>query len=764
MNLNKANLRIGVLMFFNKMCTAGLFCSICAATASELPLTQYVNPLIGTDPNPYTHFGYAWDTGNVFPGAVVPRGMLAWSPDTTHANKIAGGYWYPDQMIEGFSLTHFSGRGVPCLKDFPFMPTLMSVMGSPGTNWTQFAAAFSHTNESASSGCYRVRMDNGIEIELTATPRTGFARFDYPAHSTATLLIRADGSVSIHDNEVSGFHDAKIGGGRRPYSIYFVAEFDRPFQHVGTWLGEKFCNEAVATGKSCGAVLTFDTATNLIVQVRVGISYVSIANARANLDAENPTWDFAFVQQKATSAWNKILNRIQVEGGTFAAKQIFYTALYHCFIHPNLLDDANGDYPGMDGKIHSVESGRHQYQNIPGWDQYRSLAPLAAILTPKVSSDIMQSLVNYAQQDAGVRANGGGLPRWEQVNRNSGGMVGDGDDIIIASAHAFGARNFDVKGALAAMVKGASQPGTTSDGAEVREGLQDYLTLGYVPGAVSATLEYCTADFALAQFAEALGDREKHSGYLGRAQNWTNLFDTTTGLMLPRNADGSRAKDLQQGLVTDMKQGFVEASPEQTVWMLNFNLPDLINRMGGAKNVTVRLDKFFTRLNSGMRADTAYMGNEPGEGIPWIYDFAGSPARTQEVVRRIQTELFTDQPGGLPGNDDAGAISSWYVFSALGLYPEIPGVAGFVTGSPVFPKAAIRLEDGKTIQIVGKNASRENRLVQGVKLNGQDWQGPWIPWSAIEKGGNIIFDLGSQTSSWGQHANQIPQAFDTASR
>ncbi len=204
------------------------------------------------------------------------------------------------------------------------------------------------------------------------------------------------------------------------------------------------------------------------------------------------------------------MNRVQVEGGTVAAKQVFYTALYHSFIHPNLLDDANGQYPGMDEKIHSVAAGHHQYQNIPAWDQYRSLAPLTAILTPGESSDVMQSLVNYAQQDASVRTNGGGLPRWQQVNRNSGGMVGDGDPIIIASSHAFGADTFDTKGALVAMDKGASQPGTTSDGFEVRQGLQEYLTLGYVPNAPSVTLEYANSDFAIAQFALALGDQAKH--------------------------------------------------------------------------------------------------------------------------------------------------------------------------------------------------------------------------------------------------------------
>ncbi|MDI1318643.1 MAG: GH92 family glycosyl hydrolase, partial [bacterium] len=483
------------------------------------PLTQFVSPFIGTDPSPGSMFGIAFDTGNVFPGAVAPRGMLAWSPDTTTANKISSGYWYPDQFIEGFSLTHFSGRGVVTLKDLPFMPTLQPVTTAPGPNFAQFALAFSHQNEQASPGYYHVKADNGIETELTVSLRAGLAQFSFLAGGPATLMMRAGSAVTISGNEVSGYRNTAIGGGKRPYTIYFSARFEQPFQSVRTWKDEGLSTETAVSGDDCGAILAFDPTTHPTVRVRVGISYVSVENARANLAAEIPDWNFAAARAKAEAAWNVELNRIQVAGGDDARKRVFYTALYHCFIHPNLLDDVNGQYPGMDEKIHSVEPGRHQYQNIPGWDQYRSLSPLTAILTPRESSDVMQSLVNYAQQDASVRSDGGGLARWQQVNRNSGGMVGDGPPIIIASSHAFGATNFDTQGALAAMHLGASQPGTTSDGFEVRNGLQDYLTLGYVPDAVSVTLEYCNADYALARFAKALGDQEKYSRYLKSARN-----------------------------------------------------------------------------------------------------------------------------------------------------------------------------------------------------------------------------------------------------
>ncbi len=723
------------------------------AMAAEAGLTQWVNPFIGTDPNPLIHEGYPWDTGNAFPGAVCPRGMLAWSPDTTHANQIAGGYWYPDRVIEGFSLTHFSGRGVVCLKDIPFMPVAQTVNTSPGANWETFAATFSHTNENASPGYYHVRLDNGIETELTATPRTGMARFTFPANAPAALLIRANISVVVSGQEISGFHAGKIGGGSRPYTIYFAAQFDRPFQSAKTWRGDVLAADGTVSGTNCGAVLSFDTTTNAVVQVRAGISYVSIEAARANLARENPAGDFARVRRQAEAGWNAVLNHIQVAGGTEAQKQTFYTALYHCYLHPNLLEDADGRYPGMDGKLHSVEPGHHQYQNIPAWDQYRSLAPLVAILTPDESSDILQSLVNYAQQDASVRPHGGGLARWQQVNRNSGGMVGDGDDMIIASAFAFGATQFDTRGALAAMDSGASQPGTTSDGFEVRRGLKDYLALGYVPGEVSVTLEYCQADFALAQFAKALGDRQKYVRYQNRAQNWTNLFDGTTGLLRPRNADGSWVPEFSP----TTEKGFVEGTAAQYVWMLNFNLNGLIEKMGGAAAATARLDHFFTGLNSGVNKDMAFMGNEPCEGTPWIYDFAGQPAAAQKVIRRIQNELFTAQPNGLPGNDDAGALSSWYVFSALGLYPEIPGVAGFVTGSPLFDKATVQRENENNLVILGKHAAPENMFVQKLKLNGQEYDKVWIPWAELSAGGTLTFTLGSKATGWAN--DSVPPSY-----
>ena len=461
---------------------------------------------------------------------------------------------------------------------------------------------------------------------------------------------------------------------------------------------------------------------------------------------------------KASALWNGALGRIEIEGGTTDERTVFYTALYHCFIHPNLLDDANGQYLGMDAKVHSVAAGHHQYQNIPAWDEHRSHAPLMAIVAPRESGDVMQSLVNYAQQDRSVRPTGGGLPRWEQVNRNSGGMVGDGDDTIIATTYAFGATGFDARSAWEIMDRAASQPGVTSDGAKVRGGLEEYLAKGYVPENAAVTLEYCTDDFALSQFADSLGYREKAAAYLRRAQNWKNLFDPATGYIRPRTADGAWVENFSpRG-----GKGFIEGSAAQYLWLVNFNLRGLIEKLGGNEKAVERLDHFFTRTNDGMSSEFAYMGNEPDEEVPWVYDFASAPARTQAVVRRVQTELFTDQPSGLPGNDDAGSLSSWYVFSALGLYPEIPGVAGFAIGSPVFPLATLHLDNGKTIRIIGKNAALADPFVQSLKLNGQPYGSPWIAWSALAGGAVLEFELGDKPSEWGKDPAKAPPSFDVA--
>lgn len=754
----------------NQVIFSGLIWTVCVSgllwlipgtcLASDLPdVTQFVDPFIGTSWTKYATHHPGFDCGNTFPGAAWPMGMIQWSPDTPVPKGIKGGYFYPDKIITGFPLTHFSGRGVTYLQDVPILATSKAIQASPGTHWSDYCATFSHANEQAKPGYYRVQFDNGIETEITVTPRTGLARIHFPATAHRIVLIKTDSEINIiGKDQITGCHHSTIGGDSRPYTVYFAAQFDHPFASFGTWSGEAVSpGQSSASGAACGGWAAFSDSRDETVQMKVGISFISIENAKANLAAENSSWDFDALRQSADKAWNDLLGRIQIVGGSRQDTRIFYSALYHCFFHPNLLNDANGQYPGMDGQIHTVEPGHSQYENIPGWDQYRSFAALRSILTPREMSDILQSLVNDAQQDGKVRPNGGGLPRWEQVNHNSGGMVGDGDDAIIATAYAFGAKDFDTAAALGAMDKGASIVGTTSDGHPVRQGLDVYLKLGYVPDRASITQEYCVNDFAISRFAAALGDQKKQIYYQDRAQNWKSLFNPASGYIEPRGSDGSFSDHFKPTATT----GFVEGSAAQYLWMVNFNLHGLFQLMGGNEKAIGRLDQFFKKLNGPANSSNAFMGNEPCEAAPWAYTFAGAPGQTQEVVRRIQNELFLDSPDGLPGNDDAGSLSSWYVFSALGLYPAIPGVDGLVIGSPRFPHASIQLAGGNVIRIDATNAAPDAPYVQSLTIDGKSWSSAWLPWSIISQGGTLSFSLGKSISTWGTGPDAtLPPSFD----
>jgi predicted alpha-1,2-mannosidase len=721
--------------------------------AADLALTPYVDPFIGTAPGG-SSFGFDGDSGDTFPGAAYPMGMLQWSPDTP--SRLPGGYYYPDSTITGFSLTHFSGRGCRVYQDIPFLPMVGPVTASPATSGPTYWSHFSHSTESAHPGYYRVQLaDPHVTVELTATPRTSFGQFTYPASTASTMLINAGGSAKgtthaqvtitgIH--QVSGSATSMLGCGTNPYTIYFAASFDRPFSSFGTWNGRTVTpGSSSSTGSQSGAFVTFDTTFNRVVQVKVGISFVSRANAEANVTSENPGWDLTRVRQAAAAAWNARLNSIQVQGGTDDEKRIFYTALYHAFFHPNLFNDVNGQYLGFDGHVHTVASGHAQYEDISGWDLYRSLMPLRAILAPAETSDIAQSLVNDAQQGDGH------VPRWEQANADSRGMNGDHGDALIAQAYAFGATGFDAAAALRAMETGQ---------AKIRQGLNDYLSLGYVAAgtannAVALTEEYSIDDFSIAQLARALGDASTSKLYRRRSGNWQQVFNTLSGYMQPRKRDGSWAAHFSP----ISQSGFREGNATQYSWMVPFNLRSLFEKMGGNTRVVSRLDTFFTRLNEGPDSPYAFMGNEPCFAVPWAYDFAGAPWRTQQVIRQIQTHLYHPTPGGLPGNDDGGALSSWYVFSALGLYPEIPGVGGFVVGSPLFSSVTVRLAGGQTLQINAPGAADATPYVQSLHLDGQATTNLWMPWQTVEHGATLDFALSGNPTSWGSNPADAPPSY-----
>ncbi|HEX7733295.1 MAG TPA: GH92 family glycosyl hydrolase [Ktedonobacteraceae bacterium] len=714
-------------------------------------LAGYVNPFSGTQAAPQNlALGDGFNSGNVFPGAVVPRGMVQWSPDTTTA---PGGYRYTHSFIKGFSLTHFSGRGCSAYQDLPFLPQVVSPPAGTPFLIANYATPFSHARETASPGYYSVFLPNEhVQVELTATLRTGFGRFTYPAGSESLMFMNAGGSatgdsathVQVVDNhEVTGQVSSGHFCSRAPntYTLYFAAQFDQPFTAHGTWRGTTLHPGSFqSSGSQSGAYVQFDTTHNQVVQVKVGLSFVSVNNALLNLQQESPAWDFSAVRTLARTAWDSKLGLIQVQGGSLAEKQIFYTALYHTFMHPNVFNDVNGEYPGFDKKIHQAQ-GYTQYENFPGWDMYRSLMPLQAMLDPQAVGDMLQSLL------ADARQGGGGLPRWEVANDNSCGMVGDSMDAVIATSYALGVRNFDTQAALHAMELGASNADTRAGRCPAREGLRDYLKKGYVTTAIgwsaSITLEYALDDYAIGQFASALGEQSTAQRYFKRAQNWQKLFDPRAGYIVPRTPDGK----FLSNFTPQNNAGFAESSSATYTWMVPQDLAGLVSKIGGNEQAVARLDQFFQKLNDGASSLYAFMGNEPSFGIPWVYDFVGRPDRAQEVIRRIQQQQYSATPGGLPGNDDGGAMSSWYIFSALGFYPEIPGVAGFALSSPLFPLAQLHLGNGALLTISGQGASDRAPYVQSVNVGQQAWNNPWLPWGEIQKGGTLAFVLGPRANN-----------------
>ena len=735
-------------------------------------LVQYANPMCGTGGN-----------GETYPGAVAPFGMIQWSPDAG-TRTIVGGYNYRCKSIWGFSLDHLSGAGCPYDENFAFMPILGAGLSAVPSSREAFAQPFSHSNEVARPGYYEVKLDNGIKVELTATTRSGFARITYPGTGPATMVVNASSNANgtflstIHldpaNRSVSG---AAVGGHFCDYggdlsTVYFYAAFSRPFKSYGTWgEGTLLKNDLNGNGRTAGAYLNFDMSGSRVVLVKVGLSYVSVTDARENLEAESPLSEFTSIAfdravSAASARWNRWLNRIQVTGGTKEEKRTFYSMLYHALLCPTVCSDVNGKYMGYDNNIHTARKGRLQYADFSGWDIYRSECQLLAMIAPKRAGDMAQSLLRDYQQ-------GGAFPRWGVPNEDSGVMMGDPAAPIIAGIYAFGARDFDVRDAVAGLVRAATKPGVYAYRTQTveRNGLSDYLRLGYVPehqkgglGNVSMTLEYCTDDFAVSRLAEALGDRKVSSLLLKHAQNWKNLYNPQTGYIQMRRRDGSWAP----GFVNDTDSYdhlgsngvYVEGSAAQYTWMVPFNLKGLAEKMGGQEIAAARLDTFFTKLNAGVNSPYAYLGNEPCLETPWIYCFLGEPYKTQQVVRMAITQLFSPNPIGYPGNDDLGEMSSWYIFGALGMYPELPGSDVLVLGSPLFKKAVLHLSGGAVV-ILGKDAANDAPYVQSMSLNGASWNKPWIRFSDIIDGGTVIYKLSkTPNKKWGSAPKDEPPSFN----
>ncbi|MEZ0089306.1 lectin [Streptacidiphilus sp. EB129] len=736
-----------------------------------------VNPFIGTS-----------NSADDFPGADLPFGMVQWSPDTP-SRPDGGGYEYNDSSITGFSLTHLAGPGCGAGGDIPVLPTV----GAIDTGATD---AFSHTGESAAPGSYTVSLGNGVKTELAATTRSGMARFTFPSSTQSNLVFKLAGSqngdsntqfTTVNSSEVSGqVTSGKFCGAGNSYTVYFDMVFDHPFAGHGTaavratpsstppqtgvsphvpeaknkpvlhGARPRSSRPAAPQAAANDGYVTFDTTADAVVQAKVGISYVSTADAVANRTAENPNWDFDGVRSAGLASWNSLLGRVSTAGGSAAQQAVFYTALYHSLLHPNVVSDSNGQYPGFDAKTHTVDAGHSAaYANYSGWDIYRSQAQLEALVDPQAASDTAQSMIDdYAQT--------GQFPKWSENNGESYVMVGDPADEIIADYHAFGATNFDTATALTDMV--AEGTGANNN----RPGLNYLEQLGYLPsdgsygccnfyGPASTTLEYNSADFAISALAGALGDTAHQSSFADRAQDWRNLFDYGSGFVQPRDQRGPWTS----GFSATSGNNFVEGDSWQYTAMVPFNLHGLVGAMGGDAAFGTFLDTDLSSFTGG--GGHTDLGNEPSLDIPWEYDYIGRPYRTQQVVRQVQDQIWTDSAGGLAGNDDLGEMSSWYVWSALGMYPETPGTADLALGSPQFTQAVVTLPSGGTLTVNGNGAADNAPYVQSATWNGAAWNNAYAPTGAISDGGTLGFTLGTTANtSWASAASAAPPSYPGA--
>jgi predicted alpha-1,2-mannosidase len=733
----------------------------------------HVDTLIGTGTG-----GETVGEINNFPGASVPFGMVQYSPDTV--GNYAG-YNYDNPHSTGFSMTHAS-VGCAAFGDISMLPTTTPIGSQPWNAWERIAH---DRTERGMPGYYTVRFPGtGVTAELTATTRTGVGRFSYPhngrpalfhVRTGASLAGNSAATIQIGEDNTTITGWATSGGfcgKNNVYTVYFAMQFSRPFTSYGSWDGYSVYAgvrgaHSSYTGSSGGYVAV---PAGSVVEVRTALSYVSVDGARANLFAEGGA-SFDDVRAAASTEWNTALSRITVAGADDDVAT-FYTSLYHSLLHPNTFNDADGRYIGFDHAIHTVAGGHTQYANFSDWDTYRGVAALHGLLFPEQASDMAQSQVNDAEQS-------GSFPRWALANAATAEMTGDSVVPLIVNLYAFGAKDFDANTALRYMVNAATHGGAGRNGYLERPGIAAYLGRGYAPQttalctagstpSASITLEWSLDDFAISRFADALRDSATAAEFQNRAQYWQNLFNPTTRYISPRNAlgffpEGPGLVDPPPGCFSQV--GYDEGNAEQYLWWVPQNIAGLVTALGGRDAVADRLDRFTKQLNAGPDKPYLWAGNEPGFGVPWLYNYVGQPWKTQLTVDRVRG-LFGPTPDGEPGNDDLGALSSWYVWAALGLYPSTPGTGILTVNTPLFDRVVIAIPAGKSIRISAPGASGRNRMkyINGLGIDGRATDQTSLPESIIRTGGELAFSLSAKPNKvWGTAESSAPPSFGAGS-
>jgi predicted alpha-1,2-mannosidase len=708
-------------------------------TSRVVDVTRYVDPFIGTGGH-----------GHTFPGPGLPFGMLQLSPDTRLTGwDSCSGYHYSDSLIYGFSHTHLSGTGIPDYGDVLFMPmTGGHSFDAKGRNPNQrgYANTFKHENESATPGYYRVKFDDGLQVELTATKRAGFHRYRFPDHTdVGNVILDLTHRDRVLDSYLRIVDKQHIEGFRRSSSwaknqvVYFVAEFSRPFQSVAT-TGD----QSELRGTNVKAAFRFDLPDEILL--KVGISAVSIEGARKNLSSELAHWDFERARSDAAEAWRRELNKIEISGGDESQLKTFYTALYHAELTPNLFMDVDGEYLGRDFKIHKAE-GFDYYTVFSLWDTFRAAHPLYTIIDQKRTRDFINTFLAQYRE-------GGRLPVWELAANETDTMIGYHAVSVIADAVAKGIDGFDRELAFEAM----------KHSAELKHfGLGPYIDRGYIElederESVSKTLEYAYDDWCIAVVARALGRTDDYNRYIRRAQSYKNVFDRETGFVRPR----TNASWLTPFDPREVNFNFTEANSWQYSFFAPQDISGLIELMGGEASFARKLDQLFTtesKTTGREQADITGLigqyahGNEPSHHVAYLYNYARQPWKTQYRVRQIMDTFYKATPDGLIGNEDCGQMSAWYVLSAAGFYPVTPGSTIYAIGSPLFPEIRFNLENGKSFTVKANNVSKQNFYIQSAKLNGKPYRKSFIDHADVIAGGELVFEMGDKPNvTWAREA------------
>lgn len=735
--------------------TAAVWMAVVAGTqAARQSQADWVNPFIGTG---------AVDgglSGNNYPGATAPFGMVQLSPDTREAPDWAqaSGYDYNDTNIYGFSHTRLSGTGAADLIDLLVMPLPRPVEEIRMEE--NIKSSFSHQNETARPGYYAVKLDNGVQAELTATPRCGVHRYTFGQGTRPTLLVDLDHSAGkgswnrrviqsqlrlADPYTLEGYR--VITGWAKMRKIYFTMKFSRP---VAAYYvqdgGRKYRETPVVNGTCVRGLYSFDLEAGGVLEVKVGLSPVSVENARQNLAAEVNRAGFDQVAEQTSAAWQKELACIDVEG-TDEQKEIFYTALYHTFIQPNVISDVNGDYMAPDYTVQNSPKAP-VYTTFSLWDTYRAAHPLYTLVQPRRTADFVGSMLDHFDRY-------GYLPIWHLWGQDNYCMIGNHSIPVLADAVLKGLPGLDAEHIYKAMYESStvSHPNSPFD-------LWD--EYGYMPEnlqsqSVSITLEFAFDDWCVAQVARKLGKNDDYAYFMKRSENYRRVFDPQTKFFRGKNSDGNWVEPFDAyGYGGNGGNPYTEGNAWQWAWYVPHNVPDLIALNGGKEAFAKKLDTFFTDQNtSGAKNDNASgfvgqyaHGNEPSHHVAYLYNYAGQPAKAQQYVAHIGRTLYNTSSSGYAGNDDCGEMSAWYIFSTMGFYPVNPASGEYVIGTPLLPKVVIRLSDGKTFTVEAPRKSEKDIYIQSAKLNGKPLKSFLLRHEDILAGGTLSFVMGSKPSKW----------------